>query len=168
MPTKQSPAAPDVDQAVHEHVFATEEATPQEILDFLRGVHVEQGVDIQQFQTDFLTNLALESTFAGIFEDHKPTMSKDYVGKPFTATNVRWLKSRFGTEDPTALSFWALIDAVDIGKNKVMIGTSSFNAMAKLWRGAQANVLSDGRLKFEESDHDTERGFRFLKLVPAD
>ena len=162
-------------------------ATPQEILAFVRGEHVQTdptetrlALAMQKFQATSLEALVAR---------RKPVMSRDYLNQPFSPTSpdgFRWFKSTFDVEsEPESAApqaFWAAFDAVDANGETILLGTSSGDAMlsfyvaADNWRkakelGSERDMrewdVSARHWQFVKADKPTERGFYpvFLELI---
>lgn len=88
---------------------------------------------------------------------------REVLGRPFTLTGIRWLKSKYGE----GLPVFAVLEAVTLDDGQeVVITSSAGSVMAQAYRLWELGALPKD-VKIEEAETETAAGYRPQWLVTA-
>lgn len=146
-------------------------ATPKEVdsaafTRFLAAADTEvQERDPDQVAMEIIRKILDAQTVADVLGGAGAIHARDFLGRPFTLTDVRFNESSFESAGP---SFYALLEGADGDGAKVTITCGARNVIAQAWKLRDMGALPIG-VTLVESQRETAAGYRpmWLEAAPA-
>ena len=131
---------------------------------FLAAADDEAGeLDPDQVTIDIIGRILKATSVEDVLGGAGATHARDFLGVPFTLTDVRFNRSDFGDTGP---AFYALLQGADDNGEAVTITCGARNVIAQAWKLRDMEALPV-KVELAESERPTRRGYKVMWLQRA-
>jgi hypothetical protein len=120
-------------------------------------------VDADEVSMQIIARILKATSVDDILEGSGAVHARDFVGVPFTLTDVRFNKSDFQDAGP---AFYALLEGADGNGERVTITCGARNVIAQAWKLRDMGALPV-QVQLGESERPTAKGYKVLWLEKA-